>query len=36
MTRGGIDPIRLEDTEHYRLLREFVLDPAGTVEAILE
>lgn len=36
MTRGGLDPIRLEDTEHYRLLREFVLDPAGTVEAMVE
>lgn len=36
MTRGGLSPIRLEDTEHYRLLREFVLDPAGTVEAMVE
>lgn len=36
MTRGGLDPIRLEDTGHYRLLREFVLDPVGTVEAMVE
>lgn len=36
MTRGGLDPIRLEETEHFRLLREFVLDPTGTVEAMIE
>lgn len=34
MTRGGLAPIRLEDTDHYRLLREFVLDPDGTVAAM--
>ncbi|WP_236552985.1 AAA family ATPase [Sphingomonas sp. 8AM] len=36
MTRAGIDPIRLEDTDHYRLYREFVLDPVGTVEALTD
>ena len=34
MTRGGLAPIRLEDTDHYRLLREFALDPDGTVAAM--
>jgi predicted ATPase len=36
VTRGGIDPIRLEDTDHYRLMREFALDPQGTMAAMLE
>lgn len=36
VTRAGIDPIALEDTDHYRLYREFVLDPTGTVEAMSE
>lgn len=34
MTRAGIDRIELEDTDHYRLYREFILDPRGTVEAM--
>ncbi|KTT71541.1 AAA family ATPase [Sphingomonas endophytica] len=34
VTRAGIDPIALEDTDHYRLYREFVLDPHGVVEAM--
>ena len=34
MTRAGIDPIGLHDTDHYRLYREFILDPAGTVDAM--
>ncbi|MBW6531866.1 AAA family ATPase [Sphingomonas sp. RRHST34] len=35
VTRGGIDPVALEDTDHYRLYREFVLDPHGTIEAMI-
>jgi predicted ATPase len=31
----GLDPIALEDTDHYRLMREFILDWRGTVEAML-
>jgi predicted ATPase len=34
LTRGGLEPIRVEDTEHYRTLREFCADPAGFVEAV--
>ena len=32
----GLDPVMLEDTDHYRLMREFILDWRGTVEAMLE
>ena len=32
LTRGGLDPVAVEDTEHFRLMREFVLDPSGFVE----
>ncbi|WP_374295817.1 AAA family ATPase [Sphingomonas sp.] len=36
MTRGGLDPVTPADTAHFRLYREFMLDPAGTIEAMLE
>lgn len=36
MTRGGLEPITLEETAHYRLTREFALDPHGTVAAMLD
>lgn len=36
MTQGGLDPIALADTAHFRLYQEFMLDPAGTMEAMLE
>lgn len=36
ITRAGIDPICLADTDHYRLYREFVLDPEGTVAAMVD
>lgn len=36
VTRAGIDPIVLEDSDHYRLYREFILDPRGTVEAMAD
>jgi predicted ATPase len=32
----GLEPVTLEDTDHYRLMREFILDWRGTVEAMLE
>ncbi len=32
----GLDPVELEDTDHYRLMREFILDWRGTVQAMLE
>ena len=33
--RGGLQQVKLEDTAHYRLLREFILDPHGTIDAML-
>lgn len=36
MNRGGLEPTRMEDTAHYRLSREFALDPRGTVAAMLD
>jgi predicted ATPase len=36
LSKYGLDPVAVEDTEHYRLLREFWNDPAGFVEAMLE
>lgn len=36
MTRGGLEPVRLEEVPHFRLYREFALDPIGTIEAMLD
>ena len=36
LTRGGLDPVTLEETEHFRLIREFSSDPKGFVEAMME
>jgi len=35
LTRGGLEPVRVEDTEHFRTLREFCADPEGFVRAVL-
>jgi len=32
----GLEPIALEDTEHFRLMREFFLDPQGFLEMMME
>ncbi len=34
--RHGLVPTRLEDTDHYRVYREFILYPRETVEAMIE
>ena len=33
LTKYGLDPITLEETPHYRLLREFCANPAAFVES---
>lgn len=33
LSRGGLAPITLEETEHYRLMRDFMADPKAFVEA---
>ena len=34
LDRGGLEPITVEQTEHYRLMREFWADPRGFVDAL--
>ena len=36
MSRGRLDAVELEETDHYRLTREFILDPHGITAAMLD
>lgn len=36
MTPSGLEPVRLEDTDHFRLMRQFVLDPDGMLAAMID
>ena len=31
----GLEPVTVEETDHYRLMREFCADPRGFVDATL-
>ena len=35
LEKYGLRPVTLEDTDHYRMMREFILDPHGTVDLML-
>jgi predicted ATPase len=35
LTKYGLDTVRVEDTEHYRLMREFWMNPQGFIEAMM-
>ena len=35
LTKYGLEPVNLRDTDHYRLMREFCDDPKGFVEAVI-
>lgn len=35
LEKYGLRPVSLEDTDHYRMMREFILDPHGTVDTML-
>lgn len=35
LEKYGLRPVALEDTDHYRMMREFILDPHGTVDTML-
>jgi predicted ATPase len=35
LTKSGLEPVTVEATDHYRLMREFCDDPAGFVEAAI-
>lgn len=36
LTKYGLDPVRVEDTEHFRLLSDYCTDPQGFVAEVLE
>ena len=36
LVKYGVEPVRVEDTEHFRLLSEYCADPQGFVAAVLE
>ena len=36
MTKDGLDPIEVTQTEHFKLLKEFFLEPRGFVDAMME
>ena len=35
LEKYGLRPVALEDTDHYRMMREFILDPHGTVDMMI-
>ena len=36
LSKYGLEPVRVEDTDHYRLMREFWADPATFIDTMLE
>lgn len=36
LDKYGLDPVRMEETDHFRLMREFCSDPRTFVEAMME
>jgi predicted ATPase len=36
LTKYGLEPVNVKDTDHYKVMREFCEDPAGFVEAVIE
>jgi predicted ATPase len=36
LSKYGLEPVTVEETDHYKIMREFCDDPAGFVEAALE
>ena len=36
LTKYGLEPVTVKDTDHYKVMREFCDDPAGFVEAAIE
>ena len=35
LTRHGLEPATVQETDHYKVMREFCDDPAGFVEAAI-
>src|SRR6202022_756497 len=36
LSKYGLEPVTIEATDHYKVMREFCADPAGFVEAVIE
>jgi predicted ATPase len=36
LTKYGLEPVTVKDTDHYKVMREFCEDPAGFLEAAME
>jgi len=36
LSKYGLEPVTVEETDHYKVMREFCTDPAGFVEAVME
>jgi predicted ATPase len=36
LAKYGLEPVTIEETDHYRVMREFCADPAGFIEAAME
>jgi predicted ATPase len=36
LTKYGLEPVTLEKTDHYRLLREFSTDPHSFIDTVLD
>jgi predicted ATPase len=36
LTKHGLEPVTVEDTEHFRLMREFCADPQAFISTMME
>jgi predicted ATPase len=36
LSKYGLEPVTVKDTDHYKVMREFCADPAGFVEAVMD
>jgi predicted ATPase len=36
LSKHGLDPVSVQETDHYKVMREFCDDPAGFVEAVVD
>ena len=36
LSKYGLEPVTVEQTDHYKVMREFCADPAGFVEAVMD
>ena len=36
LSKYGLEPVTVKETDHYKVMREFCADPAGFVEAVMD